>query len=578
MTVSDDTTGNADAFGFGLHGIRIGGGEMLPLPGPGSVTAVVGANNVGKTTLLNNIVQILRSQSLARSDAPCVVTEMLSPWGGTPEDMMAWLRANARFEEHDGRTQINRKQLAYQANSVAAWRRDSPTPMILTPWFVSHQRPAERIEVCQGTGQLATIGDAPTHPMHVIRTDEKARRQVHEVAENIFGINLYLDVLASNLYYRIGDPGLPTPSVNEVTADYAHAVAELPMLNDQGDGIRSTLGLLIPLITDSMPLTLIDEPEAFLHPPQARIVGSEIGKAVQENQSQVILATHDKNILLGLIESGAPVTIIHLTRTDEGAEAKQLKVDDVKALWEDITLRYGDTLDGLFHSAVIITEGDRDSHFYAAAIDTVHTDSSPDSPAHNLMFVGSNGKQNLAKYVARLDALGVRTVTCPDLDILNDAKKLRALVEAHGGDWSQIESDYKKATAEFLGVPKPPTVESVATAIEAIFDQNVDEVLTEGLARRIADAVKLPATGWGWLKSYGTLAFKADKAAAARLLDALDVMGIVTVRVGVLENFLTTKSAPKGPGWLPIAFAENAHKAAAAREQARRLMTAAGVP
>lgn len=56
---------------------------MLPLPGPGSVTAVVGANNVGKTTLLNNIVQILRSQSLARSDAPCVVTEMLSPWGGT---------------------------------------------------------------------------------------------------------------------------------------------------------------------------------------------------------------------------------------------------------------------------------------------------------------------------------------------------------------------------------------------------------------------------------------------------------------------------------------------------------------
>ena len=94
-----------------------------------------------------------------------------------------------------------------------------------------------------------------------------------------------------------------------------------------------------------------------------------------------------------------------------------------------------------------------------------------------------------------------------------------------------------KVTAAFLGVPKPPTVESVATAIEAVFDQNVDEVLTEGLARRLADAVKLPAAGWGGLKSPGTLVFKAAKAAAARLLDALDAMGIVTVRAGVLENF-----------------------------------------
>ncbi|WP_255790628.1 AAA family ATPase [Mycobacteroides abscessus] len=578
MTVSDDTTGNADAFQFGLHGIRIGQGDMLQLPGPGSVTAVVGANNVGKSTLLNNIFQILQSQSLTRSEAPCVVSEILSPWGGTTEDMLAWLQVNARFENRNGRPQINRKQKAYEVSTVAAWRRDSATPMHLAPWFVSHQRPAERIEVCQGTGQLATIGDPPTHPMHVLRTDENARLRAHELAEKIFGIDLYLDVLASNLYYRIGDPGLPTPGVNEVTTEYARAVAALPMLNDQGDGIRSTLGLLIPLITDNMPLTLIDEPEAFLHPPQAKIVGREIGKIVQERQSQVVLATHDKNMLLGLIESGAPVSIIHLTRTDEGPAAKQLKVDDVKALWEDITLRYGDALNGLFHSAVILTEGDRDSHFYAAAIDVEHTDTSPDSPAHNLMFIGSNGKQNLAKYVERLDALGVRTVSCPDLDILNDAKKLRALVEAHRGDWSQIESDYNKATAEFHGVPKPPTAESVKAAIEAIFAQNVDEVLTEGLAGSIVHAAKLSKTGWGELKSYGTLAFKADKTAAGRLLDALDCMGIVTVRVGVLENFLTTKSAPKGPGWLPIAFAEGAHKTTAAREQARRLLTAAGVP
>jgi energy-coupling factor transporter ATP-binding protein EcfA2 len=569
-------TGTADDFRFGLHGIRIGDGEMLPLPGPGSVTAVVGANNVGKSTLLLHIEQILISQSLTRSAAPRVVTEIESPWGGTTDDMVAWLQANGRFEERDGNTQINRAKIAHRLSFAVSWRGNFPTSVNMTQWFVKTQRPSARIEICQATKQLASIGDPPTHPLHVLRVNEVARNRVERLAEKIFGISLYLDTLSGNLQYRIGDPGLPIPALNNVTAEYAQAVAALPGLHEQGDGIRSTLGLLVPLITDNFPLTLIDEPEAFLHPPQARIVGNEIGKLVNGNKSQVILATHDKNMLQGLIESGAPVSIIHLTRTGNIAEAKQLNVDDVAALWKDVTLRYGDALDGLFHSAVIITESDRDSHFYAAAIDAEQADQSPDSPAHNLMFLSSNGKQNMAQYVSRLDTLGVRTVSCPDLDILNDPKKLQALVEAHGGEWAKLEHDYKKATAEFLGVPRPPQVQQVEAAIGALFAANTDEDLTEGLARNITDAVKLAKTGWRELKAYGFPAFKADKAAATRLLGALDGLGIVTVKVGELEGFLTTKSAPKGPGWLPIAFEENAHMSPAAAEHARRLLKAAG--
>jgi hypothetical protein len=570
-------TGSAEDFQFGVHGIRIGEGQMLTLPGPGSVTAVVGANNVGKSTFLANIEQILKSPTLTRETAPCVVSEITSPWGGTPDDMVAWLRANARVEvREDGYTHVTRAQHAHRLDHASIWRGHL-TPQHITPWFVAVQRPSQRIEMCNGVGQLASIGDPPTHPLHVLRVDDAARLKVQSLAEKIFGIKLYLDTLSGNLLYRIGEPGLPAPAVDGVTAEYARAVAQLPPLQEQGDGIRSTLGLLIPLITDSTPLTLIDEPEAFLHPPQARIIGSAIGKLVKENNSQVILATHDKNVLQGLIESGAPVSIIHLTRVGNVAAAKLLNVEDVTALWQDVTLRYGDALDGLFHSAVIITESDRDSHFYAAAIDAEHTEKSPDSPAHNLMFLSSNGKQNMAQYVSRLNALGVNTVTCPDLDILNDPKKMQILVEAHQGDWAKLESDYNKATAEFLGVPRPPKAEHVAVDVAAIFAANTDEDLTEGLAERVTDAVKLYKTGWRGLKKFGVLAFAADKAAANRLLDALDSLGIVVVRVGELENFLTTTSAPKGPGWLPVAFGENAHKTTAAAEHARRLLTGAGI-
>lgn len=569
--------GNADDFQFGIQGIRIGGGPMLELPGPGSVTVVVGANNVGKSTFLQNIYQILSSPSLTRTTTPCVVTEIASPWGGTPDDMVAWLEVNARVEnDADGALQVSRAQQSYRLEYALGWRGQA-TPELMTPWFVAVQRPSQRIEMCNGVGQLASIGDPPSHPLHVLRIDETARARVQTLAEKIFGIDLYLDTLGGNVLYRIGDPGLPAPALDGLTVEYAQAVAQLPALQEQGDGIRSTLGLLVPLITDSTPLTLIDEPEAFLHPPQARIVGSAIGKLVKENKSQVILATHDRNILQGLVESSAPVSIIHLTRNGNIAEARILNVDDVAALWRDVTLRYGDALDGLFHSAVIVTESDRDSHFYAAAIDAEHAGTSPDSPAHNLMFLSSNGKQNMAQYVTRLRKLGVRTVTCPDIDILNDPKKLQMLVEAHGGDWLRMESDYKRSTAEFLGVPRPPKADQIAGEIVSIFEANTDEYLTEGLAERVADAVKFSKTGWRSLKKYGVLAFAADKAAANRLLDALDRVGVVAVRVGELEKFLTTTNAPKGPGWLPIAFGENAHKSAAAAEHARRLLTAAGI-
>jgi hypothetical protein len=57
----------------------------------------------------------------------------------------------------------------------------------------------------------------------------------------------------------------------------------------------------------------------------------------------------------------------------------------------------------------------------------------------------------------------------------------------------------------------------------------------------------------------------------------LDEVGIVTVSVGVLENFLKTANASKGPEFLPIALEAKAHITAEAMQQAGRLLAAAEV-
>jgi energy-coupling factor transporter ATP-binding protein EcfA2 len=579
MTTDDIATdGAADNFGFEIRGLRVGDGEMLPLPGPGNVIAVVGGNNVGKSTLLRQIKEILQSQTLTLTRGPRVVTELSEPWRGSAADMEQWLLAHS-YQSHtqDGMLVTTRAGHG-QTLGDAMTTRKNPTPSFIADWFVNDQNALNRIFTCAPSERLDPIGSPPQHPMQVLHTDLSKRKEVQEFAKRMFGITLHFDAVSKKVGFRVGDPGVAVPQADQIDVDYANAVAELPELLDQGDGIKSSLGLVLPLMTTDYPVSLIDEPEAFLHPPQARVIGSEIASLAEENQAQVFLATHDKHVLVGLVESGEPVTILHLSRTGDATTATLLSNDDVAELWKDVTLRYGDALDGLFHRAVVVTESDRDSRFYHASIDSVQDAQNPKPAAHNVMFLGSNGKQNMAPIVTRLRGLGVRTVSCPDLDVLNNEGLITKLVEAHGGNWDDLKQLYKQATSEFKGTPAPPTVEKVKKRLEEVLDKTTDdETVTEKLAEKLADAVKIPKTKWRDLKDYGHSAFKSDKAAAKALLDALDRLGIVVVKVGVLENFAKDITAPKGPEFLPVALGAKVHESHDAALHAKRLLAAVGV-
>ena len=75
MTTDENAAaGAAENFGFEIRGLRVGDGELLDLPGPGNVIAVVGGNNVGKSTLLRQIKEILQSQTLTRTTTATIRT------------------------------------------------------------------------------------------------------------------------------------------------------------------------------------------------------------------------------------------------------------------------------------------------------------------------------------------------------------------------------------------------------------------------------------------------------------------------------------------------------------------------
>ena len=240
-------------------------------------------------------------------------------------------------------------------------------------WFVQLIDAASRLTAAMGVQGIDPKTQPESSPLHVIQRVTSIEVEIDEIARRAFGINIMLDRWASGSYLRFRTGQRPDfDGKNGIATDgFVAAMRELPMLEDQGDGVKSFIGVLLQMFTGRQTMKLIDEPEAFLHPPQARLLGKVLATRVIENDEQIFLATHSSDIMLGVLESQVPLTILRITRAGDFNYVSVVPDESVKRLWEDPVLRYSNLLDGLFHDAVVICESDGDCRFYSAVIDDV---------------------------------------------------------------------------------------------------------------------------------------------------------------------------------------------------------------
>jgi hypothetical protein len=397
--------------------------------------------------------------------------------------------------------------------------------------------------------------------------------RLNDLSKEVFKQPLTLDQFSRLVQLRVGDIEGEFPRVNNIPQEFRKEIARLPLLMNQGDGIKSLIGLILPLLSSSYKIALLDEPEAFLHPPQAGVLGRILGDISTEQDIQVVLATHDKNLLNGILQSGAPVSIVRLDRTEVGTVAHQLNVDQVKSLSNDPVLRYTNALDGLFHRLVVLAESDRDCRFYSASLEEFEPQTHIPIPVGEVLFVPSGGKEGLHKIAAALRSVHVPVAAIPDLDILNDEKKLKALVEALGGDWTTLEKGYRTCTAPFRESRDVVRAKHVLDAVSVKLKEDPERIYNARLREEVLAQLRAKDSPWKRLKESGQSAFPRGDAAkaASGLLDALDAIGLICVRVGELEGFAPTLNVRKGPEWLSRALEMGAHREREVREHIERL-------
>ncbi|OWY59874.1 hypothetical protein B7486_72230, partial [cyanobacterium TDX16] len=205
--------------------------------------------------------------------------------------------------------------------------------------------------------------------------------------------------------------------------------------------------------TGDWPVLLVDEPEAFLHPPQARRMGRLLAR--HRTSGQLFIATHSLDILLGLVsESDGDLSILRVQRPQAHTQVEVLDRRDVKRLWSDPLLQFSRALDGLFHDVTVVCESDSDALFYEQVAEWLAREGRDVAAAQlDVHYTFASGKQRMATIAEALVGVGVPTVVCADFDVLRERDVWGRLVTSLGheispemlADWTVMSSSLNGA-------------------------------------------------------------------------------------------------------------------------------------
>ena len=264
--------------------------------------------------------------------------------------------------------------------------------------------------------------------------------------------------------------------------------------------MRSFASVILHMLAPITPsVLLLDEPEAFLHPPQARLLGEMIANEKQ-SRAQLFLATHSPDVLQGLINVAPQhLRVLRMQRNGNVNRIKELDKELVKEISVDPLMKYSSVMSGVFHERVIICEADADCMFYSSLLDLseVHGERQPD-----VLFVHANGKDRMSALAKTLVALDVPVDVVADIDILNDTGAFGRVVDSLGGDLAAA-LPLAKAVKKAIEQHKPSlSLEQVKNSIKKeLGKDSTDSEYARPLRSRI-DAIFRQAFSVGCCQSW----------------------------------------------------------------------------
>ena len=544
MSTQDIGTNSADdSPTVTFQSIAFSDGTTVSLD-PNDVVVLVGPNNAGKSLAFREL-----EQHVGNPVETTVIKSTTLHKTGTPEGLSEYFRKHAQVKTHGSDRVYSGYRFSVTERRIEEfWTKNIQQ---LRSFFCMRILTETRIGDSDPANAIAVLDEPASHPIHMLYSDDQLEQKISEYFKRAFGEDLIVYRAGGNqLPLFVGERLAPKSGEDRISNPYLERLrTSAKPLKDQGDGMRSFASVILHLLAPITPsILLLDEPEAFLHPPQARLLGEIIAKE-KSPRAQLFVATHSSDVLHGLINVAPDhLRVLRIQRDGGINRVKELDKALVKVISTDPLMKYSSVMSGVFHERVIICESDADCMFYSSILDlpSVHGERQPD-----VLFVHANGKHRMEALASALADLDVPTDIIADIDILREGKVLKKIIEALGWDSSEANT-LAESVRKAIEQHKPSlTTSEVKNAIETILAELPSmNNGTKELQSKI-DAIFGEASRWDAVKKGGEAALPAGQATQQfhELRSVCKAKGLWIVPVGELEGFCKSIGG-HGPGWV----------------------------
>ncbi len=403
---------------------------------PANINVLVGPNNSGKSTFLNDIKGELIEP---RNQYQKIVIEEIKVHDFQDEDVHEFFEkfGKSEIKQLNQRTQVAQQGFRYfkmgNSTNYAEYNENTIKQFLINPNKIQRYELVESQTTKMLDGQSRLGGFYPQTFSFINNSDDMELSNVAKLAnseilmaefkEYVFeALGLYPEILSLN-NGNAEISLLKSPLPTEQKKSYEPAVIESLMKGVRGentsDGIRAFMGILIELIAGNPSILLIDEVEAFLHPPLARKLGEIISKVAKQKDKQVFVTTHNPNFIMGCIESGAGFNILRLSFDGEKGKAKLIEEDELKSVILNPLLRSTGIFEGLFYKNVFVCEADSDRVFYQE-VNRRLLEQKDSRGIEDCLFVNARNKQTVGEITKLLRKFDIPTVSVIDFDFIKD--------------------------------------------------------------------------------------------------------------------------------------------------------------
>jgi len=446
---------------------------------------LVGANNVGKSRTLKD----LREDLIDCNGVKVLIGEVEYHTSGfVSEQLEAYFERNITKDGY-GNYNVSVDETNSHCFDVSSFKYCTDNIRSFYKALFSFLTTENRLNITRSISFNSNIYKSCLNIMKRLEENSEAILLLNDVLRIAFekSIDVYEYYENDNIVkeYRIGKSEDITNAINANKRDSQDRLSKEEKLQDQGDGIRSAIAVLASLIVNEHSLFLIDEPESFLHPPQAKLIGKNIVEL--SKNKQCFIATHNIDFIKGVVEADSSrVKIIKIDRVENENAFNLINNDSISVIATDRNLKYTNILDGLFYSQLVLCENESDCKFYSALLENLDT-----VKYQNTLFCAVGGKHHFKKVIPLLKQLRIQYTVIGDIDIINNKDDLNQLLDSvENNCYEGIRDRHTEFLDKFVENTnhQVKTQDEIKRAINGVF--TTDQYMPSNAAEKIRQIIK----------------------------------------------------------------------------------------